>query len=157
MRLGHCPRGLRPVTGFALERYLGRWYEVARLNHWFEQGLEEVTAEYSLREDGQVRVINRGYDPRSGRWKTIEGRAKFAGNPHVGALKVAFFGPFFADYNIIALDEHYQFALVTGPSRRYLWILSREPELAPDILRELKDRATAQGFAVNELIDVRQS
>ena len=151
------PEGVTPVADFDLSRYLGRWYEIARLDHAFERGLVNVTAEYSLQEDGRVRVINKGYRPADDTWKTAEGVAAFVGAPDVGRLKVSFFGPFYGGYNIIALDKvSYQYALVCGPSRSYLWILSREPELDPAVTEDLVARARALGFATGQLIMVDQ-
>ena len=158
--LGGCvtlPDGLQPVRGFELSRYLGHWYEIARLDHSFERGLTHVTADYSLREDGRVRVINRGYRPEEDRWETTEGVAVFVGPPDEGRLKVSFFGPFYGAYNIIVLDEtHYDHALVCGPDRSYLWILAREPRLDPAVFEDLVARARALGFPVEKLIRVDQ-
>jgi len=150
------PENVQPVTGFEVDRYLGTWYELARLDHAFERGLERVTARYSLREDGGIRVINRGFDADSGTWKEAEGRAYFVGDPDVGRLKVSFFGPFYGGYNVIALDrEHYRYALVCGPDTSYLWLLARTPDLDPTIVAQLVDRAAALGFATGGLIYVQ--
>lgn len=148
----NLPEGLEPVRGFELERYLGRWHEVARLDHDFERGLERVTATYSMREDGGVRVINRGYHREKDRWEQAEGRAYFLGEPSVGRLKVSFFGPFYGSYNIIELSDSYDYSMVAGPDRSYLWILSRTPELAPSVLERLVERAEALGFDTDSLI-----
>ncbi len=147
------PKGLAPVGGFELGRYLGTWYEIARLDHVFERGLVQVTAEYSLRGDGGVRVLNRGFDPRKNKWKEAEGRAYFTGDKATGALKVSFFRPFYGGYNIIELDkESYQYALVAGPNRSYLWILARSPELSAATLEKLVSRAGELGFDTSKLI-----
>lgn len=160
MIIGGCvaiPADIEPVQGFELSRYLGRWYEIARLDHAFERGLTRVTADYALLEDGRVRVLNRGYRAEEGRWETAEGVAAFVGPPDVGRLKVSFFGPFYGGYNIIALDKAaYGYALVCGPNRDYLWILAREPRLDPAVLADLTARARALGFAVDALIMVDQ-
>lgn len=151
------PDGVEPIAGFELERYLGRWYEIARLDHRFERDLINVSAEYTLREDGSVGVLNRGYSTRKAQWDAIEGRALFVGERDVAEIKVSFFGPFFGGYNVIALDrEHYAYALVCGPNRDFLWILSREPTLADAIKNDLVEQARALGFAVDDLIWVRQ-
>lgn len=151
------PDGVHPVQEFDLSRYLGHWYEIARLDHSFERGLTHVTADYSLRDDGRVRVVNRGYRPEEGRWETAEGVAEFVGPPDVGRLKVSFFGPFYGAYTIIALDKaHYDTALVCGPDRSYLWILARQPRLDPAVYQALVTRARALGFPVDELIRVDQ-
>ena len=149
------PAGIDPVTGFEVDRYTGKWYEIARLDHPFERGLSNVTAHYSLREDGDLRVINRGYKESDGRWEEAEGRAKFIASPGTGSLKVSFFGPFYGGYNIIDLDrEGYRYALVAGNDRTNLWILSRSPELEPGVRSRLLQKAEALGFAVDELIFV---
>ncbi len=149
------PEGVAPVTGFEVERYLGTWYEIARLDHSFERGLTRVTAEYSRREDGGIRVVNRGYDATGGRWKQVEGKAYFVEGPELGRLKVSFFGPFYGGYNIFALDrQNYGYAMISGPDKSYLWILARRPELAPDTLTRLVEQARGLGFPVNELIQV---
>jgi apolipoprotein D and lipocalin family protein len=114
------PEGLTPVRGFEPARYLGQWHEVARLDHWFERGLTQATAEYSLRTDGSLDVLNRGFDPGKGRWKEARGVARFCGSPDVGSLKVSFFRPFWGAYHIIALDkERYWYSMVAGPNRSY--------------------------------------
>lgn len=149
------PDGMKPVTGFDLDRYLGTWYEVARLDHRFERGLSQVTASYSLRDDGGVKVVNRGFNAAKGEWKEAEGKAFFIEEPDIGRLKVSFFGPFYGAYNIIELDkDDYQYSMITGPNRSYLWILARQPELDPEILERLLARASELGFATDELIFV---
>jgi len=149
------PEGVPTVRGFELERYLGRWYEIARLDHPFERGLTRVSADYSLRQDGGIRVVNRAYDPRAENWREAVGRAYFVRDDSRGLLKVSFFGPFYGTYNIIALDrEGYGWALVCGPSRDYLWILSRTPELSPALREELTGIARQLGFPVEGLISV---
>lgn len=150
------PKGTQPVTGFELERYLGQWYEIARFDHSFERGLDCVTADYSMRDDGGVRVINRGVNLTEQEVDEAEGRAYFVRDERVAHLKVSFFGPFYGGYNVLALDDEYHWALVAGPTRDYLWILAREPELDPGIYRDLIDRAERMAFPVNELIEVEQ-
>jgi len=151
------PEGLQPVEGFDLSRYLGRWYEVARLDHSFERGLSRVTAEYSLRPDGGVRVLNQGYALEKGTWKRAEGKAFFVHEHARAHLKVSFFGPFYGSYVVVDLDrEHYQWALVAGPSRSYLWILSRTPALDPEVQRTLVAKAKTLGFETDRLILVDQ-
>lgn len=159
LALGLCgcatgaPEGVEPVTGFELDRYLGKWHEIARLDHRFERGLSKVSAEYSMRADGGVRVLNRGYNGEKEEWKEAEGRAYFTGDASVGSLKVSFFGPFYGGYNIIELDrEGYSWSLVCGPDRSYLWILARTPELESATLERLKARAAELGFDTEKLI-----
>ena len=158
MLLSACtgaPDGVDVVSGFELDRYLGSWYEIARLDHSFERGLSNVTANYSLRDDGGVKVINRGYNAKDGEWDEAEGKAYFVGEKDVGQLKVSFFGPFYGGYNIIELDkEDYQYSMVAGPDRSYLWILSRTPQMDPELLQSLVASARELGFATDELIMV---
>jgi len=149
-----APSGLGPGTGFEADRYLGKWYEIARLDHAFERGLDRVTADYAKRPDGAITVLNRGYDPIKHRWREARGVARFRGSSTVGSLKVTFFWPFSGEYRVIALDRRYQWALVAGPSRKYLWILSREPQLATDIYDRLVQQAREAGSPVDTLIRV---
>lgn len=150
---GSMPDGAEAVTDFDLNRYLGKWYEIARLDHSFERGLTRVTAAYSLRDDGGVRVLNRGYDAEKGRWDEAEGKAYFVENPGIGRLKVSFFGPFYGAYNIIALDrQNYGYAMVIGNGTKYLWVLARAPRLDPVVLAGLLDKARALGFDTDKLI-----
>jgi apolipoprotein D and lipocalin family protein len=147
------PEGVAPVAGFQLDRYLGKWYEIARLDHSFERGLVRVTADYSLREDGSVRVVNRGYSVTEQEWKEAEGKATFVQNPDVGFLKVSFFGPFYGSYVVFELDhENYRYALVSGPDKSYLWLLARTPGIDGKLQDRLIRRAAALGFDTSELI-----
>lgn len=151
------PQNVQPVVNFKLERYLGQWYEVARLDHSFERGLSKVTADYSLRDDGGVRVLNRGYSAADQKWKEAEGKAYFVGQPDQGYLKVSFFGPFYGAYVIAELDhENYQYSLVSGPNTSYLWILSRTPTLDAATKDRLVKKAAALGFDTSKLIFVSQ-
>ncbi|SEI07120.1 apolipoprotein D and lipocalin family protein [Rheinheimera pacifica] len=119
------PDGVKPVTPFELNRYLGEWHEIARLDHRFERGLTEVTANYSLRDDGGVKVINRGFNAADNEWQQAEGKAYFVGDSNTGALKVSFFGPFYGSYNVAKLSADYSLVLVVGPSTDYAWLLAR--------------------------------
>ena len=149
------PEGVKPVKNFELDRYLGTWYEIARLDHRFERGLSNVTAHYSLREDGSVQVINRGYSSKKGEWEEAEGKARFVGAEDQGYLKVSFFGPFYGSYIIFELDQdNYQHAFISGPDRSYLWILAREPQVPETLLDELLAKAEAAGYDTSELIFV---
>jgi len=145
------PEGIKPVQGFELKPYLGVWHEVARLDHSFERGLTQVTATYGLRDDGSVKVLNRGWDAAQGKWKEAEGRALFVGPSNEGRLKVSFFGPFYGAYNVIDYDP-LKYSMITGPDRSYFWILSREPKLDAQTLDRLIKRAQALGFATDKLI-----
>ena len=112
------PSGVQPVSGFQAERYLGTWYEIARLDHSFERGMSRVTAEYRKRDDGGLEVINRGYLADSKTWKEARGKAYFVDSPDLGYLKVSFFGPFYGSYVVFELDQQdYRYALVSGPDR----------------------------------------
>jgi len=151
------PDGVTPVENFELARYLGTWYEIARLDHSFERGLSRVTAEYSLREDGGVRVVNRGYSEQDKEWKEAEGRAYFVDRADQGHLKVSFFGPFYGSYIVFALDrDSYQYALVSGPDKSYFWILARRPEMDKELKQRLIAKAAARGFDTSGLIWVAQ-
>lgn len=148
------PDGIEPVDNFELNRYLGDWYEIARLDHSFECGLEAVKAEYSLRDDGGIRVINSGRDSKSQVAQQAEGRAYFVEEPNLGHLKVSFFGPFFGSYVIFELDENYQYAFIAGNSRDYLWLLARTPEVSEELIDQFISRASQLGFDTSQLIFV---
>lgn len=156
--LGSCtgvPDGIEPVSPFDVDRYLGTWYEIARLDHRFERGLSNVTATYELRDDGRLRVLNRGFDSGECEWQEAEGTASFRGAPEVASLSVTFFWPFAGGYHVFALDrEEYAWAMISGSSRSYLWILSRSPDPPEDLVQELIGRAAALDFPVDELIRV---
>lgn len=147
------PDNVRPVEGFDAGRYLGTWYEIARLDHPFERGLTNVTAHYSLRADGGLKVVNRGYSAGEKRWKEAEGRAYFVDRPDRGFLKVSFFGPFYGSYVVFELDrDHYRYALVSGPDKTYFWILARDPKMSGDLKEGLIAKAAALGFDTSGLI-----
>lgn len=150
--------GVVPVRNFDADRYLGKWFEVGRIENRFERGMTKTTAEYSLNKDGSIKVVNGGFDPAKGRYRVAVGKAKFTEGEDVGALKVSFFGPFYGGYNVVALDEDYQWAIVVGPNaNKYFWVLSRSPKLT----KRLKDKAlsVAQGINVDssKIIWVQQS
>ncbi|MGL5947999.1 MAG: lipocalin family protein [Aeromonas sp.] len=145
------PPKAQAVTPFDLSRYAGTWHEIARLDHAFERGLSAVTATYRPRADGGVTVINRGRTA-DGQWRSAEGKAYLAGAPQEGRLKVSFFGPFYAAYNILALDANYQLALVSSHNLDYLWILSRSPTPAAAAVNALVAQAHTLGFATSQLI-----
>ena len=150
------------VSSFDPRQYIGTWYEIARLDNRFEKGLEQVTANYSLNDDGTIKVINRGFNPDKNEWKEAEGKAKLvdvanSDGTRTGRLKVSFFGPFYGAYNIIALDKpYYNYAMVSG-GQEYLWILSRTPQLTYPIKQELVSRAKHLGYATEKLIFVKQA
>jgi apolipoprotein D and lipocalin family protein len=150
------PDGLQPVSGFEVNRYLGRWYEIARLDHSFERGLSNVSADYSLKAGGAIRVVNRGFNERTAKWEQVEGTARFIADESTGSLKVSFFGPFYGGYHIIALDRaNYAYAMITGPSRSYLWILARGTDLDKQTLSSLVSKAARWVFDTKGLILVK--
>lgn len=152
------PNGVKAIDKFEVEKYLGTWYEIARLDHSFERGLTNVSATYTLRNDGGIDVLNKGFDSKNSRWKQIKGKAYFINDKTTGRLKVTFFWPFYGGYNIINLDkENYSYALVCGPNRSYLWILAREKSLDKNILDDLIETANKSGFATDKLIFVEQN
>lgn len=149
------PDDIKPVDNFQLDRYLGSWYEVARLNHSFEKGLSHVTAEYALRDDGGVNVINKGYSADKKQWSTAEGKAYFVGDSDIAHLKVSFFGPFYGAYVIFELDaSNYQYAFVTSYNRKFLWLLSRTPTVSDDIMQRFKVLTRQYGFDEQAIIYV---
>ena len=148
------PENVKPVDNFNVHSYLGKWYEIARLDHSFERCLTRVTAEYALREDGGLKVTNRGYSAKDDRWKEAVGKAFFVEEPSKGYLKVSFFGPFYGSYVIIDLDKDYRYSLVCGPDTSYLWILSRTPEMQAEVKDRLIRKAAALGFDTSRLIYV---
>lgn len=151
------PEGLQPVKDFKLQQYLGKWYEIARLDHSFERNLEQVSAQYSLREDGGVAVLNRGFNVKTGRWEEADGKAYFVAAEDVGHLKVSFFGPFYNSYVVFELElQNYQYALVCGPNRDYLWLLSRQPHIDQQLQQQLLARMAEAGFATDALLWVNQ-
>ncbi|MFZ3088512.1 MAG: lipocalin family protein [Methylotenera sp.] len=157
------PDNVKVIESFDANQYLGTWYEIARLDHSFERGLENVTATYSLREDDGIKIINRGFNSKTKKWKEAEGKAYFidprnADGTYTGRLKVSFFGPFYGAYNIIELDKpYYNYVMLCGPDKSYFWILSRTPQLAYPIKQHLISKAKELGFATDQLIYVPQS
>lgn len=151
------PEGITAVTPFDAQRYAGKWFEIARLDHVFEKGLDNVSARYTLQADGSVQVINRGFNRAKNTWKEAEGLAKFTGDPHTASLKVSFFGPFYGGYHVVALDPAYRWAMVVGADRSYVWILARDKQLSTDIRAQLLAKAQQIGIAVDQLVWVDQS
>ncbi|MFT5788149.1 MAG: apolipoprotein D and lipocalin family protein [Shewanella sp.] len=152
------PKGIEPVSNFALPKYLGTWYEIARLDHSFERGLSRVTAEYQMKDDGGVKVTNRGFSEEDQSWKDAEGKAYFVDSADIGHLKVSFFGPFYGAYVVYELDkEGYQYAFITSYNRDYLWFLSRTPEVSDALKQQFTEQAKQLGFAMEQIIWVKQS
>lgn len=151
------PQNVAPVDGFELNKYLGKWYEIARLDHSFERGLDNVTAEYFLRDDGGVRVINKGFSETENKWKEAEGKAYFVRDPQQGYLKVSFFGPFYGAYIVFELDkEAYQYAFVTSYDKSYLWLLARTPTVSNALLDRFVQKVAELGFETDKLIFPQQ-
>lgn len=149
------PKGVKPVENFDLEKYDGKWYEIARLDHSFERGLSKVTAEYTIQKDGSVLVVNKGYSEEKKKWKEAEGKAKFVGDKTKGHLKVSFFGPFYGSYVVFGLDPDYKHAYVCGPKTSYLWLLSRTKIVHKNVRADFEKRAKELGFDTTKLIDVK--
>ncbi len=149
------PDDVEPVKGFDKSQYLGTWYEIARLDHSFERGLDKVTAEYELLDDGGIKVTNKGYSPEDKEWKEAVGKAYFVGDENVGHLKVSFFGPFYSSYAVFGLDhEDYQYAFISGYDTSYLWLLSRSPKVSDEVKENFIQKASDLGFKTDDLIFV---
>ncbi len=146
------PAGITPVSGFDAERYLGTWYEIARIDSRFERGLYNVTATYTENSDGSIKVENRGYKISDEKWKVAAGKAKFVGDSDVGHLKVSFFGPFYASYVVYELDEDYGHAFVTGQDKDFLWLLAREPKVSDEVMTQFKEQAAANGYDLDKVV-----
>ncbi len=149
------PKGATAVSGFEIDRYMGTWYEIARFDFRFERDLNNTTATYSLNPDGTVKVYNRGYNYVKNQWQDVTGKAKFVGNPTVAMFKVSFFGPFYAGYNVVALDPDYKYALIIGSSPEYMWILSRETTIPEYIKQPFLEIARGIGCETDNLIWVK--
>jgi apolipoprotein D and lipocalin family protein len=146
------PKKAVAVTNFDKAKYLGKWYEIARLDYKWERNLDNVTAEYSLNENGTIRVDNKGYDVKKDRWEQSIGKAKFVKKDNVGMLKVSFFGPFYSGYNVVAVDSDYKYALVAGESLKYMWILSRETTMPESIKADFLIKAQEIGYNISDLV-----
>lgn len=147
--------GAVAVKPFNKEKYLGKWYEIARLDFTFERNLDNTTAEYSLNKNGTIKVDNNGYNTKKGKWEQAIGKAKFVGEEDVAMLKVSFFGPFYGGYNVLAIDDNYQFALIGGSNLDYLWILSRQTTIPEDIKANYLKIAEDIGYKTSDLIWVK--
>jgi apolipoprotein D and lipocalin family protein len=151
------PNDITPVKNFQAEKYVGTWYEIARLDNRFEKGLTHVSATYSLRDDGGVSVLNRGYSRKNNQWKESLGKAYFVEDKNTAYLKVSFFGPFYGSYVVFDLDENYQYSLVTGNDKSYFWLLARTPTMSGEVKAQLLEKATALGFDTTKLVFVEQT
>jgi len=150
------PRGAQAVKNFDLEKYLGKWYEIARLDYRFEKHLEQNTAEYTLKENGAVKVYNKGYHTLKQEWRSATGEARPVDDPATGRLKVSFFKPFWSGYNVIDIDENYRYALVAGKNLKYMWILSRDTTIPDSYKNRFLQKAKQLGYDTDALIWVRQ-
>lgn len=150
------PRGARAVSPFQKDKYLGTWYEIARFDFRFEKGLDHVTATYSVINDENIRVDNKGFDVKNKKWKESIGKAKLIGDGSEGRLKVSFFGPFYAGYNVIAIDPDYKYALIAGNNLNYLWLLSREKTMPLKIREQYLADAKALGYDTSRLVWTKQ-
>lgn len=145
------------VDSLDIDRYLGTWYEIARFPHSFEKGLAGVTATYSFREDGKIRVVNEGFKGSlNGKRSKAVGKAKIPDPSRPARLKVSFFLFFYGDYFVLELDEEYQWAMIGSSSPMFFWILSRTPQMDPEIYQMLLDRARERGYDLEPLIKVEQ-
>ncbi len=149
------PEGAVAIKPFNKEKYLGKWYEIARLDFKYERDLNNTSAKYSLNDNGTIKVDNQGYDTVKGKWTQAIGKAKFVGEENIAMLKVSFFGPFYSGYNVIAIDDEYRYALVAGNSLKYLWILSRETNIPVEIKDKYLKIAEEIGYNTNDLIWVK--
>ena len=145
---------LATVEKVDLQRYAGTWYEIARYEHYFEKGCSDVSATYALTDEGKVEVLNRCTD-EEGKRKEAKGIA-YAVDENKSRLKVSFFRPFYGDYWILMLDEEYRYALVGDPSRKYLWILSRTPQLDEAIVQTILQKLPSLGYTASALIWTKQ-
>ena len=145
------------VNELDIEKYLGKWYEISRYDHSFERGLVGVTATYSLRKDGKIKVVNTGYKKSlEGQKSEAIGKAKIP-NPNIPSkLKVSFFWFFYGDYFVLELDKNYQWAVIGSSSNKYLWILSRSPEMDENLYSQILEKLTKRGYDINKLIKVKQ-
>ncbi len=148
----NIPEGVKAVQQFDKEKYLGKWYEIARIDFRYEKDLNNTTADYSLNNDGSIKVVNRGFNYKTMKWQQAVGRAKFAGNDNVGMLKVSFFGPFYSGYNVMAIDPGYKYALVAGKNLSYLWILSRDTTIPENVKQDYLKTAENYGFKTSSLL-----
>lgn len=150
------PKGAKAVSPFNKKKYLGNWYEIARMDFKYERGLEQVTASYSLKDNDTIRVDNKGYNANKKEWKESVGKAKLIGDGTQARLKVSFFGPFYGGYNIIALDDEYRYAMVAGNNLSYLWLLSRETTMPDNIKDKYLRQAASLGYDISKLVWTKQ-
>jgi apolipoprotein D and lipocalin family protein len=143
-----------PICDVDLERYLGTWYEIARYPHRFEKGLDNATAQYTLRSDGRIQVINSGL--RNGKRVEAKAVATVPDKNCTGRLLVSFFWPFKGEYRVIRLGKDYDYVVVTSSTMEYLWILSRQPTIRKDLCDELTAFVASKGYDLKKIIWVKQ-
>ena len=146
------PKGITAIHPFNKNDYLGKWYEIARLDFKFERNLDNTTAEYSINTNGTIKVVNKGYNTKTNKWESATGKAKFVRDESVAMLKVSFFGPFYSGYNVIAIDKDYKYALIAGKNLKYLWFLSRETTLPEEVKKNYLELAQSFGYKTNALV-----
>lgn len=151
------PDGATPVKPFVLSKYLGTWYEIARIDFRHERNLENTKAEYNMNYDGEISVVNSGYNSVTGEYTEAKGKVKFASDDGSAMMKVSFWGPFYSGYNVIALDDDYQYALVAGDNHKYLWLLSREKSIPDIIRRKYLQIAKEAGYDTSKLLWVNHN
>ena len=151
------PQGAKAVKPFDKQKYLGTWYEIARMDFKFERGLEQVSATYSLKDENTIRVDNKGYSTKDQQYKESIGKAKLVGDPLEGRLKVSFFGPFYGGYNVLAVDPDYRYALVAGNNLDYLWLLSREKTMPQQFKDKYLGIARSLGYRTEKLVWTKQN
>ncbi len=146
------PEGITPVKKFKVKKFMGTWYEIARLDHHFEQGLNSITANYSINRDGKITIQNSGYMVKWQEWRYKEAKAYVVGENNIGLLKVSYLWPFYDPYVIFKLDPDYEYAFVCGKDRSFLWLLSRTRYVDRDVIEEFEEEAKKLGFNTSKLI-----
>jgi len=150
------PKSVKAVKPLNIKKYIGKWYEIARIDYLFEKGLTHTTADYSINKDGSISVVNRGFSIKKGEFVEAHGKAEFAGSPDEGKLKVSFFGPISSGYNVIKIDSGYNYALVAGEDFDHLWILSRKTTIPEEVKKEFLEIAEKSGYDISRLVWVDQ-
>lgn len=151
------PKGAVAVKPFYSQKYMGKWYEIARLDFRFEKNLNNTTATYSFNDNGTIKVVNKGFNYITNQWKEAVGKAKFVSDANEAKLKVSFFGPFYSGYNVLALDPEYKYALIVGKNLDYLWLLSRETTIPQKVKADYLAIAKKLGYNTAKLIWVEHN
>lgn len=147
---------VKVIEPFDIDRYLGKWYEIARLDFKWEKGLSQVTATYNKNNDGSITVNNQGFHDQKNKWKQSIGKAKPIDSSKKAALKVSFFGPFYSGYHVVKIDQDYRYALIFGDNLDYMWILSREKTIPEAIKLAYLEYARKSGYAIENLVWTKQ-